>query len=50
MPKEGEVDFPFRSLPSEKSSILNEDTTPVNLGTVDNPQITYIVATLSLEE
>ena len=50
VPKEGEVDFPFRSLPLEKSSILNEDTILVNLGIEDNPQITYIAATLSLEE
>ena len=50
MPKEGEVDFSFRSLPPEKSSILNEDTILVNLGMVDNPQITYIVAILIPEE
>ena len=49
-PEEGEFDLPFRSLPPEKSSILNEDTIPVNLGTEDNPQITYIATTLSLEE
>ena len=29
---------------------MNEDTILVNLGTKDNPQITYIVATLSHEE
>ena len=29
---------------------MNEDTIPINLGTEDNPQITYIAATLSLEE
>jgi hypothetical protein len=48
--EEGEVEFPFRSLPPENPSILNEDTIPVNLGIVDNPQITYIAATLSPEE
>ena len=42
--------MPFRSLPPKKSSILNEDTILVNLGIEDNPQITYIAATLSLEE
>ena len=26
VPKEGELDLPFKSLPPEKSSILNEDT------------------------
>ena len=31
--KEGELDVPFKSLPPKKSSILNEDTIPVNLGT-----------------
>ena len=50
MPEEGEVNLPFRSLPPEKSSILNEDTIPINLGMVDNPQITYIAATLSPKE
>ena len=49
-PKEGEFDLPFRSLPPEKSSILNEDTIPINLGIEDNPQITYIATTLILEE
>ena len=33
VPEEGEFDLPFRSLPPEKSSLLNEDTIPVNLGT-----------------
>ena len=50
MPEEGELNFPFRSLPPKKSSVLNEDTIPVNLGTEDNPQITYIAATLSPDE
>ena len=49
-PQEGELEFPFISLPLGKSSILNEDTIIVNLGTEDNPQITYIVVTLNLEE
>lgn len=50
MPEEGEIDLPFRSLPPEKSSILNEDTILVNLGTEDNLQVTYSAATLSPEE
>lgn len=50
VPEEGETDLPFRSLLLEKSSILNEDTILVNLGMIDNPQITLIVATLSLKE
>ena len=29
---------------------MNEDTILVNLGIEDNPQLTYIVATLSLKE
>lgn len=49
-PEEAEIEFPFRSLPPEKSSILNEDTIPVNLGMINNPQITYIAATLSPKE
>ena len=48
--EEGEIDFPFKTLPLEKSSILNEDTILVNLAIVDNPQITYIAATLSTKE
>ena len=50
VPEEGELDLPFRSFPPEKSSILNEDIIPINLGIENNPQITYIAATLSLEE
>ena len=50
VPEEGEIDFPFRSLPPKKSFILNEDTIVVNLGIENNPQITYIAATLSPEE
>ena len=49
-PEEGETDFPFKSFLPEKSSILKEDTMPVNLGMIDNPQITYTATTLSPEE
>ena len=38
-PEEGELQLPFRSLPPEKSSVLNEDTILVNLVIVDNPKI-----------
>lgn len=49
-PEEGEDDFPFKTLPPKKSFILNEDTIIVNLGMVDNLQITYIAITPSTEE
>lgn len=48
--EEGEVDFPFMSLSSEKYSILIEDTVVVNLRTEENPKIAYIASSLDEKE